>query len=119
MSELPKAVHDCHDLLVWLIPRLDHFPRNRRFTLGERIESGLLDVLEDLTHAAYARSERARALSRANRRLQVVRHLWRLAHELEVVGLRHYGHGAELLTTLGRQIGGWQRQADASLATPR
>ena len=32
---LPKVVDDCHELLRWLIPHLDKFPRNRRFTLGE------------------------------------------------------------------------------------
>ena len=32
----PHAVQSCHDLLLWLIPLLDKFPRSRRFTLGER-----------------------------------------------------------------------------------
>jgi len=45
-NTLPKAVQDCHGLLIWLIPLLDNFPRNRRFTLGERLESGLLEILE-------------------------------------------------------------------------
>lgn len=28
----PKVVEDCHELLEWIIPKLDQFPRNRRFT---------------------------------------------------------------------------------------
>lgn len=64
----PQAVERCHELLVWLIPLLDHFPRARRFTLGERLESGLLEVLESLLDAAYRRDKQA-ALARANRRL--------------------------------------------------
>ena len=43
---VPQAVQSCHELLLWLIPQLDKFPRVRRFTLGERIEGGLLAVLE-------------------------------------------------------------------------
>ena len=74
---VPKAVQDCHDLLRWLLPHLDKFPRARRFTLGERLEVGLLDVLAELIDAAYRR-DKSPALRRANRRLQVVRHLWRL-----------------------------------------
>ena len=54
---VPRAVQDCHDLLRWLIPHLDKFPRARRFTLGERLETGLLDVLAELTDAAYRRDE--------------------------------------------------------------
>ena len=45
-SSVPQAVQSCHELLLWLIPQLDKFPRVRRFTLGERIEAGLLEVLE-------------------------------------------------------------------------
>lgn len=44
-DSLPKAVQDCHQIVVWLIPVLDRFPRSRRFTLGERLESRLLDDL--------------------------------------------------------------------------
>ncbi len=40
---------------MWLIPQLDKFPRQRRFTLGDRIETGLLEVLEGLIDAAYSR----------------------------------------------------------------
>ena len=35
----PQAVQACHELLLWLIPQLDKFPRVRRFTLGERLEA--------------------------------------------------------------------------------
>ena len=106
--ETPKAVQDCHELLLWLIPLLDQFPRARRFSLGERLESGLLEVLENLVAAAYSRDKRP-FLVPANRRLQVVRHLWRLCYELRVIPAKRYEHGARLLVNLGRQIGGWAR----------
>jgi len=80
----PQAVQACHELLLWLIPQLDKFPRARRFTLGERIENGLLEVLELLVDAAYSRTKQA-VLKQANLRLAVARHLWRLAQELQVI----------------------------------
>ena len=107
-GDSPKAVQDCHDLLAWMIPVLDHFPRQRRFTLGERIESGLLQVLQQLVSAAY-RQDRKKLLQTANLELEVVRHLWRLALELKVIGIKRYQHGIELMLNLGRQIGGWLR----------
>jgi len=108
----PQAVQRCHEILAWLIPQLDQFPRARRFTLGERLEGGLLSILEDLVEAAYSRDKR-QALTRANRRLAVSRHLWRLALELKVVDLRRYRHGIGLMDDLGRQIGGWLRSRAA------
>lgn len=105
---VPQAVQSSHELLLWLIPQLDKFPRARRFTLGERLETGLLEVLELLVEAAYTRNKDA-PLRRANLKLEVVRHLWRLAHELKVIATRQYEHGARLVDDLGRQIGGWLR----------
>lgn len=44
-ASTPEAVEQCHELLRWIIPHLNRFPRQHRFTLGERIESGLLELL--------------------------------------------------------------------------
>ena len=73
----PKAVEDCHELLKWMIPHLDKFPRFRRYTLGEKLENRVLTILESLVTAAYAPNIRT-FLFQANRDLEVSRHLWRL-----------------------------------------
>jgi hypothetical protein len=48
----PQAVQACHDIAL-----LDKFPRARRFTLGERLESVLLEVLEATVESAYTRNK--------------------------------------------------------------
>ncbi len=116
-ATVPQAVQSCHEVLRWLIPQLDKFPRVRRFTLGERIETGLLRVLELLVEAAYSRNK-DESLRRANLALEVVRHLWRLAHELNVIAIRQYEHGAQLIDDLGRQIGGWLRSHSPTQQNP-
>lgn len=107
---LPKVVQDCHRCLQWMIPAIDKFPRNRRFTLGEKIETRLLDVLGLLIESTYSQRNR-QMLQSANAHLNVIRHLWRLAYELKAVAQKSYQHGAKLLVEIGRQIGGWQRGA--------
>ena len=104
----PQAVQAAHELLLWLIPQIDKFPRVRRSTLGERLESAMLEVLELSVEAAYTHNKRA-ALQRANLRLEVAKHLWRLALELQTVAMRQYEHGTRLMDELGRQLGGWLR----------
>jgi hypothetical protein len=116
-DQTPQAVQACHELIRWLIPQLDKFPRQRRFTVGERLEQTLLDVLEFLLEAAYTRAKQA-ALQRANLRLELARHLWRLAHELEVVSTRRYAHGAKLMDELGKQVGGWLRSSRKGREAP-
>jgi len=107
-TELSQAVQDCHLLLCWIIPQLDRMPRLRRYTLGERLETLLLQVLENLLEANYSRST-ANPLKRANLKLDVARHLWRLAQRLDAVPRKQYLAGSEKMVQLGRQIGGWRR----------
>jgi len=109
-DDSPLAVQRCHELLLWLIPLLDQFPRNRRFTLGERIESGLLDVLQCLVEASYSK-QKYNSLRQANLTLATVRHLWRLCFELKVISSKRYEYGARLMLDVGAQIGGWQKSS--------
>jgi len=106
MQQLPQAVQACHELILWMIPHLDKFPRVRRFTLGERIENRLLMVLEDLVEATYSKQKKA-TLAHANRQLGVLRHLWRLAFELKAIPSNAYQHGSQLINSVGQQVGGW------------
>jgi hypothetical protein len=110
---VPQAVQSCHELLLWLVPQLDKLPRARRFTLGERLENGSIEVLELLVEAAYTRNKEV-PLRRANLRLEVLRNLWRVGYELKVIATRQYEHGAKLIDDLGRQIGGWLRSREQS-----
>ena len=112
---VPVAISDCHQLLVWLIPHLDQFPRVRRFTLGEKLEKVLLEVLEHLLDAAYQRpAQKGLVLQQANRKLALARHLWRLGFELKSCSFKPYHHGSEMMVALGRQIGGWRKSVDGA-----
>jgi hypothetical protein len=71
----PQAVQACHELILWLIPQLDKFPRTRRYTLGERIENELLAVLGLLVDATYSRSKQ-QVLKQANQRLGLAFQSW-------------------------------------------
>lgn len=106
----PKAVQDCRDLLLWMLPHLDKLPKNRRYTLGEKLENRILTILESLVTAAYAPNKRT-FLFQANRDLEVCRHLWRLCDDLHIIPPGSYRHGGKLMLELGRQIGGWMKDS--------
>ena len=103
-NALPVAIDDCHQLLAWLVPQLDHFPRNRRYTLGQKLELVIIEVLELLLDATYQKGAgKQHALRQANRKLAVARHLWRLGYELKASSLKAYQHRADQMVILGRQ----------------
>ena len=103
---VPQAVHSCRELLLWMIPQLDKLPKNRRYTLGEKLENRLLSVLEALVTAAFSSNKRS-FLFQANRDLEVCRQLWRLCHDFRAVSHKSYEHGGKFMLDLGNQVGGW------------
>ncbi len=110
----PQAIDACHELITWLVVKLDQFPRARRYTLGQRIEATALQVLEALLLATYApRGEKMAHLKTANIQLQIVRHLWRIALETQSVAPKPHRFAAEQMVALGQQIGLWTRSQDS------
>ena len=51
MAESDNILTQRQDLLVYLIPQLNKFPRDQKFVLGDRIEHKLLEVQEDCLRA--------------------------------------------------------------------
>ena len=85
--QLPKVIQDCHKVIEWFIPQIEKLPRSRRFTLGERIESRLLELLELLIEAAYSRNK-IPLLQQANLKIDLIRHLWRLGYSLQSISIK-------------------------------
>ena len=57
MPDTLRAVTKTYDFTLWLLPHLAKFSRDHRFTLGNRLEEGALEVLELLVEASCAGNE--------------------------------------------------------------
>jgi len=114
VTVVPKA----YDLVLWLVPRVNEFPRAQRFVLGDRIETTALDLLDLLVEAQY-RKDKLDLLWRANLTLVRLRHLLRLANDLHLLGGRRHEFVSERIEELGRMVGGWTRQQRGRSRGPR
>lgn len=101
-----------HGFLLWLIPTVEKFPRSQKFLLGDRIQSGALDVHERLIEATWSR-HKLPALQQANLGLEKLRLLLRLAFDLRCIDKRRYEFAARSLDELGRMVGGWSKSRHA------
>ena len=108
---VPPVITKLYDLILWLMQQIPKFPRSHRFVLGDRIERGVLDVLDLLIEAAYTR-HKADLLKRANLQLEQVRYLIRLSKDLELLSLRQYQYVAQHIDEVGRMVGGWLQQQE-------
>ena len=102
----------CFDLLTWLMPKAEKFPRAYRFTVTQRLMDAALDVQETLFTAQSQRAAaRLTALRAADAALSRVRLYLRLAHQWQWLNTGQYGHASEMVAEIGRLLGGWLKQA--------
>ncbi len=113
-SELP-LISKTYDLVLWSCQHLASFPRSYRFTLGQKLELRLYDVLEKLLRAKYSR-ERAGILREVNLELELLRFQFRLACELKCLSVQSYGHAVRTVHEIGQMVGGWLKASSGGRA---
>jgi hypothetical protein len=105
-----------YDLLTWLLPHCDHFPRSQRFAVTKRLEDAMLDFQEAL-YEANARSGpvRMQHLQAADADLNKLRLYLRLARQWDWLSSGQYEHASRMVADIGKLMGGWIRQTKGKL----
>jgi hypothetical protein len=109
------ALEAMYQVLLWLIPTVEKYPRKQKFVLGDRIESTALDVLELLIGATFTKARDVK-LAEANLGLERLRYFMRLSFELRLIDARKYEHAARGIDDVGRLVGGWIKVNRAEVA---
>ena len=98
------------DLLTWLLPVTDHFPKAHRHTVTQRLLGAAFDLRERLEEAnnrqGAARQER---LERADEALSKLRLYLRLTTQWGWLSPGQYKHVSVMVAEVGRLLGGWQK----------
>lgn len=98
------------DLLAWLLPATNHFPRSYRHSFTRRLLDAAFDLSESLLEANLRYGEaRLERLARADEALDKLRHYLRLAARLNWLGPGQYEHVAAIVAEIGRLLGGWRK----------
>lgn len=98
--------------LEWLLPTTGKFPKSVRFTFANRIDNLALDVIEDLIEARF-RTDKLQILKRADLKLEKIRILLRLCHNLRYLSTKGYEYASRQLAEAGRMLGGWIRHKES------
>lgn len=100
------------DLLTWIIPASDKFPKAQRFIITKRLTDATLDFQEALFHAnAHRNTERYAYLQQADAHLNKVRLYLRLVYQWQWLNSGQYAHVSTMIEEIGRLLGGWMRQS--------
>jgi len=92
-NQPPVLLVKWYDVTKWLLERVDSFPKNQRFIFGQRIADRTLNILEVLVEAAYS-ARKGDLLARANRDIEVLRWLIRMATDRKLLTPRQRGRPA-------------------------
>jgi len=113
-NELP-VIQKTFDMLLWLIPKLDLFPRKQKYLLGERIEKSALDFIGLLQKAKYDKKNKKTALLDAHITFEQFKTLVRLAVGLDLLPVNKYEYLSQYITDIGKMLGGWMKNADENV----
>lgn len=85
-------------------------PRQDRYTLWQRCENLILDILEGIMWASQlSKAEKLPTLEKTSLKLNLLRVFLRLAKETKTIDNKKYLTLEELVDEIGRMLGGWIR----------
>jgi len=91
---------------------LPHFPKTSRYTLGEKIDSLFVEVVENSVVASYlSRQEKLPSIRQGLLKLDVLKFFLQVAWEIKALDNKRYIALSEKLNEIGKMLGGWNRQA--------
>jgi len=105
----PPILRVSYGLTLGLHQRVNSFPRQYRFTLGQELTQQTLSLTTSLV-AANAETSAAARLSRletASSQLAIVRITLRLTYDLRCFSSKEHAHILASLEDVGRQLAGW------------
>lgn len=96
------------DLLAWLLPKSERFPKVYRHTVTARLMNAALDFQESLFDAiSQGGTTRQKHLRAADAHLNKLRLYLRLAHQWGWLNDGQYRHASVMVAEIGRLLGGW------------
>ena len=103
-----KILTKHYELILWAYPVVSNFPAKQRFVLGQQIQNSLLEVLKGILEA-NSLYDKTPVLKKVSIELDQTKYLFRLAHDLKFLSTRQWLYSAELLSEVGKMLGGWLR----------
>lgn len=84
------------------------FPKHERYSLGEKIENSILECIETLTLAnSVSKYEKEKLLLKANSKNELLKILFRISLNCEIMEAKQYLEIENRLQEIGRMTQGW------------
>lgn len=89
------------------------FPKKSRYTLGAKIDTLFLEVIECLFLAGYlSREQKLPFLRKASGKLDLLKFFLQISWELKALDTKKYAGLSQPLDEIGKMLGGWMRNVE-------
>jgi len=88
------------------VPILNRLPRDHKSILGDRITTGIYDLLDKLIIARHVK-EKLDILEGLNSKLDILRYQTRLLVDIGLMKLERYEYVSKVIDEIGKELGGW------------
>jgi len=103
-------VHKICELYKLFHEYLRLFPKIEKYSLGQKIENLILEILEISLKTVYSpKQEKLSLLKEVDIKVNLLKTLLRLANEIKSLDNKKYLILQEKLQEIGRMVGGWIR----------
>jgi len=99
-----------YEIILWLYPTVNKFPKSQRFVLGQHIENTILEILTGIIEANQHKYK-VPYLKKISVKLDKLRILLRLSKDLKFISLRQYKFICTKVNEVGRMLGGWLKSS--------
>ena len=87
---------------------LPHFPKTCRFSIGSRIDSLFLEIIENIFLASYSNKiEKGIYLRKTSLKLDTLKFFLQISWEIKALDNKKYIKLSEHLNEIGKILGGW------------
>lgn len=88
----------------------DLFPKPTKFSLGVKIDTVFVELIEAVFLARYSKGEQKRlSINTAGAKLNLLQFLIQIAWEIKALDAKKFSTLVSPLNEIGNMIGGWQR----------
>jgi hypothetical protein len=100
-----------YDILIRTMTATKDFPREHKFTLGQKIKEELIELVVTIYRANSAPNKKQH-IEQILERVQAIQLLLRLSHDMKILSRRNYAALAQMTDSLGRQAQGWLKSSE-------
>ena len=105
-----------YELLKLITEKTKGFPRDFKFSLGDKIHTECIELVIFVYKANSLREQRKENIAMLLERVQVIELMLRLSRDLHLINVETFSEIVELTDSLARQAQGWLNHTTSSRA---